>query len=386
MGNYRSYLSVIFGVLMLIVVASVLYTNNLARQIAKEEQERVQIWAQATEKLILATPDEDIDFYSMIIERNTTIPVYMTDSVGNVLYMRNVKHPVQDPTTLSTPIEIRFTDENGKPVVQYIYYDESTVVTQLRYVPYAQFALILIFIMLSVFALMSAQRNEQNRVWVGLSKETAHQLGTPISSLNAWQNLLESRYPDDELIPQMRTDIIRLQTIADRFSKVGSEPELEPLPLIPILKEAMGYMRTRASNKVTINFSAGQLSQFPYHSPNEKDIIVMLNKPLFEWVVENLIKNAIDAMDGVGEINFILYEKENSIILDVSDTGKGIDRRVQRRIFQPGFTTKKRGWGLGLSLSKRIVEDYHRGKLFLKESQVGRGSTFRIILEKSKDS
>ncbi len=384
--SIKTKLSIIFGVLMLIVVASVLFTNNLTRQLAREEQERVQIWAQATEKLILAGPDEDIDFYTTIIERNTTIPVYMTDSVGNVLYTRNVKHQVSDPTTLSGPIEIRFVDDSQTEIVQYIYYDESTVVTQLRYIPYVQFSLILIFIVLGVFALTSAQRNEQNRVWVGLSKETAHQLGTPISSLNAWQDLLESRYPDDELIPQMRTDITRLQTIADRFSKVGSEPELEVEPLIPVLKSAMGYMRTRTSNKVTINFSAGQLSQMPTRNIDENSILVMLNKPLFEWVVENLIKNAIDAMDGVGEINFCLYDKDDSVILDVSDTGKGIERRVQRRIFQPGFTTKKRGWGLGLSLSKRIIEDYHRGKLFLKESQVGHGSTFRIILEKAKNS
>ena len=222
---------------------------------------------------------------------------------------------------------------------------------------------------------MSAQRNEQNRVWVGLSKETAHQLGTPISSLNGWQNLLESRYPDDDLIPQMRTDIDRLQTIADRFSKVGSEPELEAVPLVPVLREAMNYMRTRTSSKVAINLSVQP----------EDGILVLLNKPLFEWVIENLIKNAIDAMDGVGEIIFTLSEKEHTVILDVSDTGKGIERRLQRRIFQPGFTTKKRGWGLGLSLSKRIIEDYHRGKLFLKDSQVGRGSTFRIILEKTKN-
>ena len=386
MGNYRSYLTAIFVVLMLIVVASVLYTNNLAHQLALEEQERVQVWAQATEKLILASPDEDIDFYTTIIERNTTIPVYMVDSAGQLLYTRNVRKPVDDPTTLNGPIEIRFTDEVGNDIVQRIYYDESRYITLLRYIPYLQFSLILVFIILGVFALTSAQRNEQNRVWVGLSKETAHQLGTPISSLNGWQSLLEARYPEDELIPQMRTDIDRLQTIADRFSKVGSEPELEQMPLIPVLKEAMAYMRTRVSNKVQINFSAGQLNQLPSRSIDENSILVMLNKPLFEWVIENLIKNAIDAMDGKGEINFILYEKENSVMLDVSDTGKGIDRRTQRRIFQPGFTTKKRGWGLGLSLSKRIVEDYHRGKLFLKESQVGKGSTFRIVLEKSKDS
>jgi len=386
MGNYRSYLSIIFGVLMLIVVASVLYTNNLARQLAKEEQERVEIWAQATEKLILAAPDEDIDFYTTIIERNTTIPVYMLDSADNVLFTRNVKKPVANPTTLSGPIEIHFTDETGREIVQNIYYDESTVVTQLRYIPYAQFALIIIFIVLGVFALMSAQRNEQNRVWVGLSKETAHQLGTPISSLNGWQNLLESRYPNDDLIPQMRTDIDRLQTIADRFSKVGSEPELEVVELVPVLLSAMNYMRTRTSSKVTINFAIGQPTQNARALQNESSIRVMLNKPLFEWVIENLIKNAIDAMNGVGEINIVLSEKEHTAIIDVSDTGKGIERRIQRRIFQPGFTTKKRGWGLGLSLSKRIIEDYHRGKLFLKEAQIGRGATFRIILEKAKDS
>ncbi|MBO4665281.1 MAG: HAMP domain-containing histidine kinase [Paludibacteraceae bacterium] len=386
MGNTRTYLTVIFVVLMLIVVASVLYTNDLARQLAKVEQQRVQIWAQATEKLILATPDEDIDFYTTIIERNTTIPVYMVDSDGEVLYTRNVRKPVADPTSLNGPIEIRFTDESGNEIVQFIYYGESQVITLLRYIPYVQFTLIFIFILLGVFALTSAQRNEQNRLWVGLSKETAHQLGTPISSLNGWQSLLEARYAEDELIPQMRTDIDRLQTIADRFSKVGSEPELELMPLIPVLKEAMSYMRTRTSNKVTINFSAGQLNQLPSRTIDENSILVMLNKPLFAWVIENLIKNAIDAMDGKGEINFVLYEKEHSVLLDVSDTGKGIDRRTQRRIFQPGFTTKKRGWGLGLSLSKRIVEDYHRGKLFLKDSQVGKGSTFRIVLEKSKDS
>lgn len=385
MGNTRTYLTAIFVVLMLIVVVSVLYTNDLARQLAQVEQQRVQVWAQATEKLILASPDEDIDFYTTIIERNTTIPVYMVDSSGNVLYTRNVRKLVANPMSLNGPIEIRFTDETGREIVQNIYYGESRVITLLRYIPYVQFSLILVFIILGVFALTSAQRNEQNRLWVGLSKETAHQLGTPISSLNGWQSLLEARYPEDELIPQMRTDIDRLQTIADRFSKVGSEPELEQMPLIPVLKEAMSYMRTRTSNKVTINFSAGQLNQLPSRSIEENSIQVMLNKPLFEWVIENLIKNAIDAMDGKGEINFVLYEKENSVLLDVSDTGKGIDRRTQRRIFQPGFTTKKRGWGLGLSLSKRIVEDYHRGKLFLKESQVGRGSTFRIVLEKSKD-
>ena len=382
MPNIKPLVSIILGAFLLIVVTSVLYTNNLVRQLTAEEEQRMHIWAQATERLILAGPDEDIDFYSTIIERNTTIPVYMTDSEGNILYTRNVKKPVEDVTKLRGPISIEFVDEQGQKVSQYIYYEQSTLLTSLKYVPYAQFAVIFIFIVLSVFALVSTQRNEQNRVWVGLSKETAHQLGTPISSLNAWQALLEARYPEDELIPQMRTDIDRLQIIADRFSKVGSEPELEDTELIPVLREAIQYMRTRTSDKINVTFSAAQLSQFPLQPVKDQDVHVMLNKPLFEWVIENLIKNAIDAMDGVGQIECVLYDREQSVIIDVTDHGKGMNRRTQRRVFVPGYTTKQRGWGLGLSLSKRIIEQYHRGKLILKDSQPGRGTTFRIILEK----
>ena len=382
MPNIKPLVSIILGAFLLIVVTSVLYTNNLVRQLTAEEEQRMHIWAQATERLILAGPDEDIDFYSTIIERNTTIPVYMTDSEGNILYTRNVKKPVEDVTKLRGPISIEFVDEQGQKVSQYIYYEQSTLLTSLKYVPYAQFAVIFIFIVLSVFALVSTQRNEQNRVWVGLSKETAHQLGTPISSLNAWQALLEARYPEDELIPQMRTDIDRLQIIADRFSKVGSEPELEDTALIPVLREAIRYMRTRTSDKINVTFSAAQLSQFPLQPVKDEDVHVMLNKPLFEWVIENLIKNAIDAMDGVGQIECVLYDREQSVIIDVTDHGKGMNRRTQRRVFVPGYTTKQRGWGLGLSLSKRIIEQYHRGKLILKDSQPGRGTTFRIILEK----
>jgi len=377
MGQYRSLLVTIFGILLFIVTASVLYTNNLSRQLAEEEQRRIQIWAQATERLILAEPDEDIDFYSTMIEHNTTIPVYITDSANNVLHSRNVQKPVSDPRTLNGPIEIRFVDNDGTEVRQYIYYDESTLLHQLRYVPYAQFAVIFIFIAMGVFAMLAAQRNAQNRVWVGLSKETAHQLGTPISSLNGWQTLLEARYKDDEYIPQMRADIDRLQVIADRFSKVGSLPELEQVQFVPVVRNAMSYMRARTSNKVTIDFVTTE---------ERENIEVMLNKPLFEWVIENLIKNAIDAMNGSGSIVFSINEKENTVLLDVADTGKGMDRHTQRHIFDTGFTTKSRGWGLGLPLAKRIIEDYHGGKLFLKQSEIGVGSTFRIILNKCKDS
>lgn len=376
----------ILSVSLLLVVGSVYYTNHLAHALAQEEQERVQIWAEATERLILADDNEDIDFYTTIIERNNTIPVYILDSTNTILYTRNVEHPVDDPTTLSKPIRIAFTDENGQPVTQFIYYDESMLLTQLRYVPYFQFAIIFLFIVVAVFALVSSLRSERNRVWAGLSKETAHQLGTPLSALMGWYELLLARYPNDELLPQMKTDLSRLQVIAERFSKVGSEPQLQPTAIVPIVKRTLEYMRVRVSNKVDMSFDAVQLANRPLQAITDESVQVLLNPPLFEWVVENLIKNAIDAMGGKGTIHVALSIKDDTVIIDVSDTGKGIERRALRHLFQPGYSTKSRGWGLGLSLSKRIVEDYHGGKLFVKTSELGKGTTFRIELKQAKES
>lgn len=356
-----------------LVVVSVLFTNNLARQLAVEEQKNVAIWAEATRQLILADEDTDINFVSSIIEKNTNIPVYMTDAEGNILLSRNVEKPVEDPRTLNGPIELRISDDN----VQYIYYDESNLLRLLRYVPYLQFLLIFIFISIAVWMLLTAQRGEQDRLWAGLSKETAHQLGTPISSLNAWQQLLADRYPDDDLIPQMRSDIDRLNTIADRFSKIGSEPELQAADLLHTIQDVTDYMRTRVSNKVDISLHTQVL-----HNP----LMIVQNVPLLEWVVENLIKNAVDAMSGAGQITIDLQEETDNVLIDVTDTGRGMDKHTQRRIFQAGFTTKQRGWGLGLPLSKRIIEEYHSGKLFVKHSKVGVGTTFRIVLKKPEDS
>ena len=356
-----------------LVVVSVLFTNNLARQLAAEERKNVAIWAEATRQLILADEDTDINFVSSIIEKNTNIPVYMTDAEGNILLSRNVEKPVEDPRTLNGPIELRISDDN----VQYIYYDESNLLRLLRYVPYLQFLLIFIFISIAVWMLLTAQRGEQDRLWAGLSKETAHQLGTPISSLNAWQQLLADRYPDDDLIPQMRSDIDRLNTIADRFSKIGSEPELQAADLLHTIQDVTDYMRTRVSNKVDISLHTQVL-----HNP----LMIVQNVPLWEWVVENLIKNAVDAMSGAGQITIDLQEETDNVLIDVTDTGRGMDKHTQRRIFQAGFTTKQRGWGLGLPLSKRIIEEYHSGKLFVKQSKVGVGTTFRIVLKKPEDS
>lgn len=362
---------------MIIVAISVLFTNNLARTLQDEEKKNMSIWADATRQLILADNDADIDFVSSIIEKNTTIPVYICDENGKVLASRNVEGSSAPQILKSSnqthhgPIELKIDEST----TQYIYWDDSSLLTKLRYVPYAQFALILIFITISVFVMTTAQRSEQNRLWVGLSKETAHQLGTPISSLNAWQQLLADQYPNDEYVPQMKRDIDRLQMIADRFQKIGSEPALQAENIIPVLQNAVAYMRARISNRVTIDDSC--LSGV--------ERVVMLNAPLLQWVVENLLKNAVDAISGNGSIVFQLHENEHDVMIDIADTGKGIDAKTQRRIFEPGFTSKERGWGLGLPLAKRIVEQYHGGKLLLKSSQTGVGTTFRIVLKKPEN-
>ena len=368
--------STILVIAILIVAISVLFTNNLAKQLQQEERRNMSIWAEATRQLVLAENDADIDFVSTIIEGNTTIPVYICDADGNILASRNTtkaseKHQSGTPVAKHGPIELQISEG----VTQYIYWDDSQLLTRLKYVPYAQFALIFIFIAVAVFAMLTAQRSEQNRLWVGLSKETAHQLGTPISSLNGWQQLLAEEYPNDAYVPQMRRDIDRLQMIANRFQKIGSEPELKPEDVIPVIEDTIAYMRTRISNKVTIDDSALMgISR-----------VVAINAPLLQWVIENMLKNAVDAMTGEGQIVFRLYENDHELMLDISDTGKGMDGRTQRRIFDAGYTTKDRGWGLGLPLAKRIIEQYHGGKLLLKHSEPGVGSTFRIVLKKTEN-
>ncbi len=364
--------TIVLVIAMCIVAISVLFTNKLARQLQDEEQKNMSIWADATRQLILADDDADIDFVSSIIEKNTTIPVYICDAEGNILASRNVK-PTANSQKLTAkdhhgPIELKIDEST----TQYIYWDDSRLLTRLRFVPFVQFALVFIFFLIAVFVTKTAQRSEQNRLWVGLSKETAHQLGTPISSLNAWQQLLADAYPNDEYVPQMKRDIERLQMIADRFQKIGSEPALKAEKLIPVVQNAVTYMRARISNGITIDAS----------SLDGVDRTVMLNAPLLQWVIENLLKNAVDAISGKGTIIFQIHENEHDVMLDIADTGKGIDNKTQRRIFEPGFTSKDRGWGLGLPLAKRIVEQYHGGKLLLKSSQPGVGTTFRIVLKK----
>lgn len=371
---------------LLIVTGSVLFTNHLADRLAAEERKKMEIWAEATRQFIMADEHTDIDFFSTIMEQNTTIPVYMVAEDGRFLFSRNVKEPkqhigdfyarkIEELKQNTTPIEVHVSDG----LTQYIYFEESTLLRQLHYFPYVQFAVIALFVLIAVFTLYTAQRSEQDRVWVGLSKETAHQLGTPISSLNAWSELLSAKYPDDLLLPEMNKDIERLQAVAQRFSKVGSEPSPEPMDILPVLQGTIDYMRSRTSGKVTyVLLSGGQAV-----TEDTPPVTAMLNRLLMEWVIENLCKNAVDAMESNGTITISVEQTETKVLVDVADTGKGIDRHRFKDVFKPGYTTKTRGWGLGLSLARRIVEQYHKGKIFVKQSSLGHGTVFRIVLHRA---
>ena len=376
-------LSVLITILLIVVVVvSSLVTSHIVEQFEQEEQKKIELWAEATRQFILADEHENIDLLLQVMEGNTTIPVYMVDTNYNLLLSRNVPEPkrnleafyvkkINELRATQEPIEVSISDN----VMQYIYYEQSSTLRWLSYFPYIQLIVMLALAGLAAIALLMVQRSEKNSLWVGLSKETAHQLGTPISSLNAWNELLKAQYPHDSLLPQMDEDIRRLQMIAERFSKIGSQPTLEQHNILPIVESAIDYMRARTSNKVV----------YSIQTVGAEDSQTMLCIPLFEWVIENLCKNAIDSMEGKGSINIAIQTKDDNIYIDITDTGKGIDRRKFKRIFQPGYTSKKRGWGLGLSLGKRIIENYHRGKLFVKQSQLGIGTTFRIVLKQAKN-
>ena len=373
--------------LIVVIVISSLVTSHIVEQFEQEEQKKIELWAEATRQFILADENENIDLLLQVMEGNTTIPVYMVDTNYNLLLSRNVPEPkrnverfyfnkINELRATQEPIEVRISDS----VMQYIYYEQSSTLQWLSYFPYIQLVVMLALAGLAAIALLMVQRSEKNSLWVGLSKETAHQLGTPISSLNAWNELLKATYPNDPLLPQMDEDIRRLQMIAERFSKIGSQPTLESHEVLPVIQSAMDYMRARTSSKIEYRLVGNEAMR-----QQGEGARAMLCAPLFEWVIENLCKNAIDSMEGKGSITIKLQLAENKLHIDITDTGKGIDRRNFKRIFQPGYTSKKRGWGLGLSLGKRIIEDYHRGKLFVKQSQLGVGTTFRIVLEQTKD-
>lgn len=360
-----------------IILISTLFTNKLAGELAREEKKKIELWAEATRQFILSTENTNLDFLLRILEENTTIPVIVVDDKDNLLHSRNVTEPALDVEDFYKREILRLKHKNPAITVdlgdtkQFIYYDDSRLLKQLYYYPYIQLAVIFVFMLISFLAFSSTKKAEQNKVWVGLSKETAHQLGTPISSLLAWVDLLKLRHEDDKMIGEMAKDVNRLRIIAERFSKIGSVPDLNLVSLNETLTNAVQYISNRTSQKVNITC----------HFPDDNHLFVKLNIPLFEWVIENLCKNAIDAMDGVGKIDIFVTAENKYLILDVKDTGKGIEKNRFKTVFSPGFTTKARGWGLGLSLAKRIIEEYHEGKIFVKSSEKNVGTTFRIVLK-----
>jgi len=342
----------------------------------------MELWAEAI-RLFAAEPAEGVQMdYTLslkVIEGNTNIPVVLIDNKGNILDYKNLDVPENADTSelkeatqkiirKNKSIEIRINEK----ISQYIFYDDSSFLKKLTYFPFIQLLVMFVFLIVTLYALSTSKRAEQERVWVGLSKETAHQLGTPISSLMAWVELLKLKNLDENLLNEISKDTQRLHTIAERFSKIGSSPEPTPQNIKSALESSVQYMRDRSSRKIT----------FTTHVP-EKDLLVYLNIPLFEWVIENLCKNAIDAMDATGKIDITLIPGEKDLVIDVSDTGKGIAKANFKTVFKPGYTTKERGWGLGLSLVKRIIEENHNGKIFVKSSEIGKGTTFRMILKKA---
>ena len=365
---------------ILIAIASVVVSDMLIKNLAQEERQKIEVWAEATRVVTSENPSLNMKLILRIIQGNTSIPVLLCNEKDSVIANKNIDLPEKDVDTFlknklhelkgkNQPIPIDLEDGT----YQYLYYDDSIILKRLLIYPYAQLTVVFVFILIAFLALASTKRAEQNKVWVGLSKETAHQLGTPISSLIAWVEYLRTKDIDPSLLSEMEKDVKRLETIAKRFSKIGSNPDPVPVDINNSIRSALSYMGTRISSKVKIH-------TYLLDTP----VLVLMSDSLFAWVIENLTKNAVDAMEGQGEISFQVEEKDKVVRIDVTDTGKGIPKSKFKTVFNPGYTTKKRGWGLGLSLVKRIIESYHGGKIFVKNSELGKGTTFRIELRKYK--
>ncbi len=367
---------------IVIAAASLVVSHYLVKDLSDQERSRMELWAEAMRSLNMPDTNTDLNLVLKVIEDNNSIPVIVIDDDQQITAFRNVKirekNKADSLLYLQSEVQrmkkmkrfIRINLESSSDYID-VCYDESLMIKRLNVYPYIQLGVVMIFVIIAIFALLTSKKAEQNKVWVGLSKETAHQLGTPISSLMAWTEVLKENYPDDELIPEMEHDVNRLQLIAERFSKIGSVPELSTVNLLDVMNNVADYMRHRTSDKVVIE------KVFP-----RQEVYARINAALFEWVVENLCKNAVDAMNGSGKITLFLQDEGEHIAIEVSDTGKGIKKKDIKHVLKPCFTTKKRGWGLGLSLAKRIVEEYHKGRIFVVNSEVGKGTTFRIELRK----
>ena len=377
---------------IVIAVVSLLASHLLVKDLQREERNKMETWAKALNALNNVDENTDLSLVLHVIQANNTIPVFVTEPDGTVSDYRNVEidaRTAEDSDVYISDYSQRMyargnyikvylgdsvqNDSLAEGDYQLVCYDESILLKRLAQYPYWQLGIVMIFVVVAIFALLASKKAEQNKVWVGLSKETAHQLGTPISSLMAWVEILKENYPNDELIPEMDKDVKRLELIAERFSKIGSLPEPVDASMNTVLEHVVDYMDRRTSKKVEM------IRHLPDH-----EVIVKMNTALFEWVIENLCKNAVDAMEGAGKIELTLTDEDHRVVIEVSDNGKGIRKKDLKNVFTPGFTTKKRGWGLGLSLAKRLVEEYHKGRIFVKQSEVGKGTTFRIEMHKEK--
>jgi len=366
---------------IVIGVSSLIYTGSLVSRLKEEERKKVEHWAESIQ-LVEFTDDVDVlNFLSSIIESNNTVPVILTDENGVIRGHRNFD-PARSENTDYMQDQLLRLQEKSDPIIitfgegmkSYIYYKESIILTKLRYYPYIQLSIIIFFIAIAYLGFSVSRKSEQNQVWVGMSKETAHQLGTPTSSLEGWVELLKEKYPQDNIHSELSRDVARLEKITERFSSIGSRPELNPENIKQIIENSIDYLKRRTSSKVSyrVDFNANS------------EILIPLNSSLFEWVLENLLKNAIDAMNGVGDIYVSVNETTTAIQIDIEDSGKGVQKSAFKSIFKPGYSTKERGWGLGLSLSKRIIELYHHGKIFVRTSEPGKGTVIRIIMNKKK--
>lgn len=369
--------------LLLIIITSILYTNFLAGKLAKEERKKMELLADVYKLLNASSGNVDFGFMFHIIESNETVPLILTDETGTIIGHKNLDSLKIERDTNYLPQQLALMKadrppldiEYSKDAHQYIYYRDSYLLVQLRYFPFIQFSIILLFLAVAYLTFSTARRAEQNRVWAGMAKETAHQLGTPISALSGWVDYMKLQLNEKDemyqMIPEVEKDIERLELIAERFSKIGSVPDLVACNLYHEVEKGTQYIRRRASGKVQINL----------HAPQGKKIEAHISPPLFAWVIENLLKNALDAIGGSGNIDLYIQQQGKQAIVDIRDSGKGIPAGKLKAVFRPGFSTKKRGWGLGLSLAKRIIEEFHKGKIFVKDTQVGKGTTFRIILK-----
>lgn len=390
--DFRSYGTPAFLIASVIVVGVFLYfSNSIVTDLATQERARMQIWADATKEIVnLSSSDNvaastDIDFLLGIIEANNNIPVLLTDGDNNIIQQRNFNLPDPDsPDGILAPDNNTFLTaklgqlRKGDNVIdidiapgvrQRLYYEDSTLLKRLSLYPYIQLVVMAAFILVVYLAVTSSKRAEQNKVWVGLSKETAHQLGTPISSLMAWIELMRESGADPDMVSEMDKDVKRLSTIASRFSKIGSQPQIEIADINRTIARASSYMRSRISSRISLEIDE-----------SAESLPVSMSEPLIEWVMENLIKNAVDAMEGKGSIRITVNREGGSAVVRVTDSGKGMTRKMRKEVFRPGFTTKKRGWGLGLTLARRIIEQYHRGRIFVSASEPGIGTTFEIQL------